>query len=340
MRKVLGIYDTEGGYGERLAGYLSSRGRLPFRIVVFTGEEILRGFAEKEELQILLIHEKSMNEEIAGLPVSRILLLTEEPEGAENLFSKEIQPVYKYQSAERIRGTVMDCYEALLPAVSGEEKVREGAGLITVYSPVHHCFKTTFALLYGQLLAKEERVLFVSLEVHAGFETLLGLTGGADLSDALYYHRQGKLGEQLPGIVQHLGELDILMPVQYPEDLCEIRAEELLELLRSILQEGAYSAIVLDAGEALYRPGDILKGSRRVFMPRREDEVSLAKLQAFENCMSLWGQEELEKRIEQLQLPLQMTCQSGAGGAKEHLEELMWGAMGDYVRGLLPGVCG
>ena len=338
MRKVLGIYDIESGYGERLAGYLSAKGKLPFRVVVFTSEEILCGFSEKEELHILLLHEKYMSEKIAGLSIAKILLLTEEPEapGGENQFQKEVQSVYKYQSAEAILQKIMDCYDALLPVAYGEEKARDGAGLITVYSPVHHCFKTTFALLYGQMLAKEERVLFVSLEVCAGFETLFELAVGADLSDAFYYYRQGKLAEQLPGIVQHLGELDVLMPVQYPEDLHEIHVEELLEMLCCILQEGLYSAIVLDAGEALYRPADILKRSRRIFMPRREDGVSLAKLQAFESCLSLWGQEDVEQRIEWLQLP----CQPGPGGRKEHYEELMWGAMGDYVRGLLPGVCG
>lgn len=338
MRKILGIYDTESGYGERLAGYLSTKGKLPFRIVAFTGEESLCSFAEKEELHILLLHERCMSEIIAGLAVSRVLLLTEEPERVETecLFQREVQPVYKYQSAEVILQKIMDCYEALLPVAAGEGSPGEGAGLITVYSPVHHCFKTTFGLLYGQMLAREEKVLFVSLEVYAGFESLFGLETGADLSDALYYDRQGKLAEQLPGIVQHLEELDVLMPVQYPEDLHEIHMEELLQLFTHILQSGLYSAIVLDAGEALYRPAELLKGSRRIFMPRRDDSMSVAKMQDFESCMCLLGHEDVVQRIEQLQLP----CQPGLGGSREYMEQLMWGTMGDYVRGLLPGVCG
>lgn len=335
MKKVIGIYDREGGYGERLAGYLSAKGRLPFRIVVFTGEEALCGFAGKEEVHILLLHESCMSQRIAELPVLRVLLLTEEEQEERLcLFQREVQPVYKYQSAENIRQRIMDCYEALLPAFSGENQSGKGSGLITIYSPVHHCFKTTLGLLYGQMLAREERVLFVSLEACGGFESAFGLEGGADLSDALYYDRQGRLTERLPGIVRQIGELDVLMPVQYPEDLCEVHMEELMKLFEHIVQEGLYSAIVLDAGEALYQPAELLKGSRRIFVPGREDYMSVVRLEEFERNMRLLGHEDVLQRVEQLQVP----CQDGTGRNRVQLEELMWGTMGDYVRGLLPGV--
>lgn len=330
MRKILGIYDTESGYGERLAGYLSAKGRLPFRVVVFTSEEMLLRFAGKEEIYMLLVHEKAMTQEIKGLSISKMLLLTEEPEDEEA--SKEVFTLYKYQSAKEIVGKISRCYEAMLPPKTEHQVQGKGAGLITVYSPVHDCYKTTFALLYGQMLARGERVLFVSLEVCAGFETLFGLTAGADLSDALYYYRQGRLAQQLPEIVQNMEGLDILMPVPYPEDLHEVRMEELLEMLYCILQGGLYTAVVVDAGEALYRPADILVQSQRIFMPRKEDRVSLARLQAFETCMSLWGHEDVWQRTELIQLP----SQTGLGG-QQYFEQLMWGPMGDYVRSLQTG---
>ncbi len=330
MRKILGIYDTESGYGERLAGYLSVQGRLPFRVVVFTSEEMLVRFAEKEEIHMLLLQEKAITQEIKGLSISKIMLLTEEPESEDG--DKDLLAVYKYQSAKGILEKISGYYEAIRPPQSEDQIQRNGSGLITVYSPVHDCYKTTFALLYGQLLARGERVLFISLEVCAGFEIILGLTAGADLSDALYYYRQGRLAQQLPDIVQHREGLDILMPVQYPEDLHEVRMEELLEMLHCILRDGLYTAVVVDAGEALYRPADILIQSQRIFMPRKEDQISIARLQAFENCMRLWGYEDVWQRTELLQLPVQ----TGLGGP-QYLEQLMWGSMGDYVRSLQAG---
>lgn len=333
MRKILGIYDTESSYGERLAGYLSAKGRLPFRIVVFTSEEMLLRFAGKEEIHILLIHERLVTEEIARLSLFRLLMLTEESGGHESRVDGQVLvPVYKYQSAERIQGQILECYEAMQPLAPPEESPRPGSGLITIYSPVHHCYKTTFALLYGQLLARSERVLFVSLEVYAGFEELFGLTAGGDLSDALYYDRQGTLAEQLPGILQHMGPLDVLMPVQYPEDLQEVGMEQLLTMIDHVLESEMYTAVVVDAGEALYRPAELLAKSRRIFMPEREDRVSAARVEVFARCMSLWGHEEVWQRMERLHLP----CQAGAAGS-QYMEQLMWGSMGDYVRSLIGG---
>lgn len=336
MKQILAVYDKEQRYGEKLTGYLSAKQMLPFRIVAFTKEEALLAFAKTEEISVLLIHEKVLSEEISVLPINRILVLTEEQQMscAENFSKPNMVSVYKYQSMERIVQEILDCYEALLPPQSDQGILRRGkTGVITVYSPVHHCFKTSFALVYGQVLSEKERILFVSLEVHAGFEKLFGLTAGADLSDALYYYRQGSLGVHISDIIQKIGNLDILLPVHYPEDMAGIQLDEFLGLLYALQEECGYTGIVLDAAEALCCPGEILRRSGRILMPLKEDFVSKAKLEEFENCMRSSGGSDVLEQVEKLKLP----CEIGLNSQKQYLEQLMWGCLGDYVRGMLSG---
>lgn len=73
------------------------------------------------------------------------------------------------------------------PAAMLKKKVE----IIGIYSPVGRSLKTSLALTYGQIRAREHKVLYLNLEEYAGFETLLEEKYGADLADLLYFARLG-----------------------------------------------------------------------------------------------------------------------------------------------------
>ena len=78
--------------------------------------------------------------------------------------------IYKFQSGDDIIREVMAVYSeipGIRPNTAGS--VDQSRRIIGVYSPVGRCGKTCLALAIGQILAKEEKVLFVTLDTFTGF---------------------------------------------------------------------------------------------------------------------------------------------------------------------------
>lgn len=66
-------------------------------------------------------------------------------------------------------------------------------------------------------------------------------------------------------------------------------------------------------------------------MPVQEDWVSQEKIRQFERTLQLSGQEELIQKIEKLHLPYHGLKKEGG----DYIDQLVWSALGDYVRELL-----
>ena len=75
-----------------------------------------------------------------------------------------------------------------------------------------------------------------------------------------------------------------------------------------------------------------MKLCRVIYMPIREDPVSLAKLEEMNQYLSQTGNGVLRDRIKRLKLPYH-----GSFGRSDYIDQLLWGELGDYVRQLLRG---
>ena len=71
-----------------------------------------------------------------------------------------------------------------------------------------------------------------------------------------------------------------------------------------------------------------------IYMPVKEDGVSSAKLEEFEQYLDVTRHEDLKQRILRVKLPYH----SSFGRRDTYMEQLLWGELGDYVRKLLKGV--
>ena len=69
-------------------------------------------------------------------------------------------------------------------------------------------------------------------------------------------------------------------------------------------------------------------------MPVKEDGISSAKLEEFEEYLERSGNLELKERIRRIKLPYH----SSLGRRESYMEQLLWGELGDYTRQLLKGV--
>lgn len=97
------------------------------------------------------------------------------------------QSVYKYQSCETVLKEVMGFYTGKNPE-STANRVRNGnLQIIGLFTPVHRCLQTTFAMTLGEVLAKQYKVLYLNFESFSGLERRLNREFMADMSDLIYY---------------------------------------------------------------------------------------------------------------------------------------------------------
>ena len=117
--------------------------------------------------------------------------------------------IYKFQSGDDIIREVMAAYSeipGIRPNTAGA--MGQSRRIIGVYSPIGRCGKTCLALAIGQILAKEEKVLFVTLDTFTGFTGLLNERWKRDLSDLIYYYKQDRFHViRLNSIVYYLGDM-------------------------------------------------------------------------------------------------------------------------------------
>lgn len=122
------------------------------------------------------------------------------------------------------------------------------------------------------------------------FSGLLDEQWKRDLSDLIYYYKQGRFhGLQLNSVIYYLGDMAWLPPIRFPDDYNQITSEEMADFLLKILEEGGYGTLVLDIGNYGRQVLPLLEICQAVYMPIREDAVSRAKLQEFEQYVEKAG---------------------------------------------------
>ncbi|MCR5704783.1 MAG: hypothetical protein K6G85_09175 [Eubacterium sp.] len=324
---ILAIYDVDISYGNHLMNYISEKEGMPFKTVVFTEKEALYNYLEEQHIDLLLISGEAMDEKFETYDIGKIILLS-----PGDIFSEYIgySSIYKYQSSENIIREVLDYYVDVYQE-SGSIPMNIGkAKVLGVYSPVGRIGKTTFALTMGQILASDERVLYLNLEEFAAFEMLLGKDYSADLSDLLYYYRQypESLHIKIQIVAQRYNNLSYIPPVVFSEDLRQMKAQEWISFIETINSCGLYDRIILDISSMLENPLEILKYCDEIYMPVPKTGMSLMKVQAFETFLERNHQNELMDKIIKIPMAEVFTGEEGS----RYLEEQLWGELGDRIR--------
>lgn len=331
MRKIMAVYDSDPLYAERLSDYVNRKDQGMFKAQAFTTKEHLEEYAKDHEIDVLLIGEEEDPGDFFGIGAGRHILLSEERKQTED----GKQEIYKYQSGDDIIREVMACYceaPGVQNAYGGFRE--EGRRIIGVYSPVGRCGKTSFAFSLGQILAREEKVLFASLDEFTGFSSLMNERWKRDLSDLIYYYKQGRFnGIRLNSVLYYIGDMAWLPPLKFPEDYWQITAKEMAGLFQAILETGDFKTIVLDMGNFGRQVLPLLEICQVVYMPMKEDVFSQAKLQEFEEYLETGETAGIKERIKKVHVPLYL----GSKRMEHFPQELMWGELGDFVRSMLKG---
>lgn len=328
-KRVFAVCDPESSYACHLTEYFHDRQGKDFEVQAFSSIQSLRQYAKETYVDLLLISSRAVCREGGELPAKRVMILSEGELLEE--FS-EYPGIYKYQDADSLIAQVMSYYAGEKTG-RPEARLKRRMEMIGIYSPVRRTRKTSFALALGQILARDKAVLYLNLEDFAGFEGLMGKKFQADLSDLMYFVKQGKEGilYQLESIVQSIGNLDYIPPVFLPGDLRSVVWEEWERLFEELTVRSSYEVILLDMDEQTEYLTELLELCDRIYMPVKEDGMSLARLEQYEQVLRIQGKEGILDRTKKLRLPFH----SSFGPGEHYAEQLAWGELGDYIRAVL-----
>lgn len=312
MRKpIMAICDRQAGYTNRLIALFQEKKELPFEIHGFTKNENLQEFCEENKVALLIISEPDYREELQKKGIDQILVLQEG-----NLpLPEQVAAVNKFQPAGELYREIMRVYgesEKVVPF----QGIRKGTfQLIGVYSPLHCCMQTTFALAAGQLLAKKKKTLYMNFECFSGFETLLGKRFGGNLTDVLYYYECAgeKLSYKLESIVQELEGLYYIPPASSYEDFRDIQEEEWLSIITRIAASGGYEAVILDLTEQVRGVYSLLESCDRVYTLIRDDRMAKAKLAQYELMLEQGTYGNVLEKTKEYRLPVFKNLSSDLG---------------------------
>ncbi len=330
-KKILAICDPEELYAGNLMQYLKRRKSLPFDIQAFTNLDKLIEAAAREQIEILLISERMIEERVRHLPIGQMMILFE---GAGDDLEKQYPAIYKYQSADTVLKEMLCSYgptnQSSLTGLAVDKKPMEIYG---IYSPLGRVGKTSLALTMGQILAREHAVLYLNFEWYSGFEFFFQRTWDNHFSDLIYYVKQraDNLTERLGRMSASLNDMDYLAPVVSPSDISTAGIQDWDFLFDELELRSPYEYLILDLGNGPEDLVRILDRCDKIFMPILDDGLSQGKIAQFETLLRLWDAMPVLEKIKRLYLPaLQET-----GQGQQYLEQLLWGSFGAFVRDLL-----
>lgn len=329
-KSIFAVCDLDASYACNLMEYLKEKKSTPFEVQAFTNVESLQEFTKNHEIEILLISTRAMCNEIRDLPVNRTIILSE----GEKMQDLEEYPfVYKYQSSDQLISEVMEYYAVGTPQTYIFPSGLHKTSLYAVYSPIGRTRKTSFALALGEILAETKKVLYLNFEEFSGFEWMFHTSYRADLSDLIYFARQkqGGLIYKLNSMIQTFHELQYIPPVVSPADIRDVTGDEWMELLQQIISYGEYDIVILDISEQVENLFQILAKCDRIYMPVHDDMISQAKLAQYEKLIMMLDMDEILEKTQRLHLPVQILQKEN----DNITQQLVWGAMGDYVRRML-----
>lgn len=296
--KNLVICDSDTEYAARLAAYFCEKRELAFQVKTCSSLQQLQPIMESGPIDLLLLTEEfyqSYKEE--GLEEPEKLIILSSEKGRNN--GESDLSVFKYQPVEDIyTGLLQICAEEKQDGILKIRKKGEGR-IIGFYSPVRRLGQTTMALKKGRELSRKENVLYLNLETYAGIDGYFPEEPQKNLSVLLYYLKQEarNLGVILAGLVCQTDGLDYVPPVQVPDDLREVSADEWIRLFEEILDGSIYDVLILDIGECIQGLVNILNICDEIYMPVSDDRFAASKIRQFERMLLQSGGGETAERV-------------------------------------------
>lgn len=300
--KILAVCDDEFRYAVKLMESFCEKKNLGFQVHVFSGVEELEYFAQKNQLEILLITGRLMSEKIQHFNIGKIILLSD---GEVYEEYSDYETIYKYQSAEKILKEILCYYAEYARPATGMFSGKKEFEVYGVYSPVGRCGKSTLARTLAEKHGKQKKTLLLDLQSFSAYPEQLGENELWDLADIIYFLRQGKKTflYKLGSIVRSKGSYDDILPMKTPGDIRSVTLAEWMELLEKLATDSDYQTIILDFGNDVSGLFGLLGQCTKVYVPVLLDEESQRKMRNFEMILRDENFEKVIESMEKIILP-------------------------------------
>jgi hypothetical protein len=329
VSRHLAICDTDTSYLELMQGYLKRKNPMGFEIITFSTTVNAVTASQSDEIDILLIGEKTFDDNVKNINAKKIFILQED--GLSGI--KGYDMVAKYQSAEKLIGTVLEQYALDEKCDSIVKCGKNNTTVIAFYSPEHHAAQSITALATAQLISdKGGKVLYLNLHGFSGFEELMNISYESDITDFMYFvlKHSEKLLYKLEGIKRTVHKVDYLPPALDYKDLAQIKAEDWRRALDLIIYSGDYTHIVVDLSEDCQGFYEILEMSGSIYILSNDNSTfSHAAKAHFKRLLHAKEREDILGKIIELSLPY--TVMDG----HLQLENLQSSTVGAYMGGIV-----
>ena len=274
------IYDSDENYAKRLMSIINDDNEIPYNAQVFTKEKELDSYLHEKKADVLMISEEAYAYD-AGRTGSKTVVLCEEDDDAQEINSREKEEligVCKYQPSYQLLHTVM--------RYDRKDRIKRSGMLkaIGVYG-FNNTKRILLSLALARVLSESGNTLFISFEVFSCLGNILKSESTENLSDALYAFRQNhnQFHKNIVNAINHCDRLDYIPEADCAEDIADIKPEEICTFVQGIGREMGYSYIVIDIGDCIRMPWDVLGCCDKCYMTLGDDYIENCRIKNLEN---------------------------------------------------------
>lgn len=292
-----------------LVEYLCKKSHQMIETRLFTSLEVLKGCANANEIDVLLAGEEVL-EEIRGLEVKipQIMILSEGKKVSEH---SEYFLLFKYQSAQ-------DIVKEVLSQIAENERIhysqemlsKKAAKVIGVYTPYGGTGVTEYAFAMARELARQNKTLYVNLEVFHGLDFLAPAAKEGEacvsrgMSEVIFYvkQRKEKLALKLESLTFSVERLDVISAVEDYRDLYYMNQEDVEYLLEVLLSQTDYEQIVFDIGYLGEASLYLMSQCKKLYMPKAVTDIQKSKERSFQRLLLRENCEQLVHIIQKIEI--------------------------------------
>lgn len=299
---IIAVCDSSEKYALNISSLLISKLQGIYQVSTFTSVDNLIEYSVNNAIDIILISENMYDMRINQASPKKLLILRENPD----FVLEGVTFINRFQCRDDILHSVLENISEYEGAYSVERLKIHQWKIIGVYSPVRRCLQTTFAMTLGQMLAKENKVLYMNFENYSGFSGLLKTEFESDISDLLYFFDCAK--EKMPGklslMIRRIGDLDILPPAKSYLEISNRTGMAWVEFIREIEKITEYDYLILDLTDSLQDLPDVLGICNRIYTMTQNDPISKAKLKQYEDWLVDHSKAEIISRTMKFNFPI------------------------------------
>lgn len=236
----------------------------------------------------------------------------------------------KYQKAREIIKQLLyfwqeaDQSKELWKSVGGAKELR------IVYSPDGNDIQPFYTSILSRYLAKDKKVLYISLLEYGQLDEEWSEEGLRDISDLINMmeNNQANLEIQLECVVEKDGNLARIPSAYNPANINEISKEQYSRLFNAILEETDYDILLLDMGNMMNGFFEYVERCSKLYCLSGTSSINRSKTEKFLKLIETYNEAFVDKVVKVDIKEIEF----GNISNKDMLDRLEYSEFGDMVR--------